>query len=94
MDATALGRILPKVETILEVICECAGRKLRRVGVLGFLASVLLAFYVELPLELGALQSSLQGIDRTMLQAIRSDQAKAHAAEHKARPPGSPTRKH
>jgi hypothetical protein len=81
---------LSGVETIFEILCESARRKLRRFGVLGFVASLLLAFYVELPLELGALQSGLKRIDRTMLQAIRLHLAGAHTAERRAHGPDSP----
>lgn len=79
--------------TILELLCERGVRALRRFGLLGFLASVLLAVYVELPLELSAMQSTVRAGDGAVLHVIRSDEAKMRAAQSARHPPGKPSRK-
>jgi hypothetical protein len=64
-----------------EVLFKAANRRLRRLGVLGALCGLLLALYVEIPVEVAGVQSEFQRIERSMLSTIRSnEQAAAHGA--------------
>lgn len=78
------------MSTVLELLFDCANRRLRQLGLLGVLIGLPVIFYVEIPLEAATVQSELQGIGRHALNTLHQQQVE-HQRDRERRRSRAPT---
>ena len=71
------------MSTILESLFDYANRRLRRLGLLGTLIGLPLIVYVEIPVEIAAIQTELHNIEQSVMHNLLSDQQRIWAHEHR-----------
>jgi len=60
-------------DLLAQAICRETRRKLRRLGVLGAIASACFAFYVEIPLEMSVATGEIQTLMINMEHSVQED---------------------